>query len=125
MKVWHPRARFETIAVDVLEISPTYATGMKKVVVIVNVFSRLMMAIAMPAETAVAIAEELFERRIAIFGPPVRVLSDRGKVFVSEVVQNFCARVGTKKEFTSTSAPKTNGMVECFMRRHAGTWPSS
>jgi Integrase zinc binding domain len=26
MQVWHPKARFETIAVDVLEISPTSAT---------------------------------------------------------------------------------------------------
>jgi RNase H-like domain found in reverse transcriptase len=56
-EVWHPKARFETIAVDILEISPTSATGMKKVVVIGDVFSRFMMAIAMPAETATAIAE--------------------------------------------------------------------
>jgi hypothetical protein len=34
MQVWHPKARLETIAVDVLKISPTSATGMKKVVVI-------------------------------------------------------------------------------------------
>jgi hypothetical protein len=61
MQVWHPKARFETIAVDVLEISPTSATGMKKVVVIGDVFSRFMMAIAVPAETAAAIAEVLFE----------------------------------------------------------------
>jgi Integrase zinc binding domain len=40
LQVWHPKARFETIAVDVLEISPTSATGMKKVVVIGDVFSR-------------------------------------------------------------------------------------
>jgi hypothetical protein len=38
MQVWHPEARFETIAVDVLEISPTSATGMKKVVVIGDFF---------------------------------------------------------------------------------------
>jgi hypothetical protein len=52
MQVWHPKSRFETIAVDVLEISPTSATGMKKVVLIGNVFSRFMMVIAVPAETA-------------------------------------------------------------------------
>jgi Integrase zinc binding domain len=80
MQVWNPKARFETIAVDVFEISPTSATGMKKVVVIGDVFSRFMMAIAVPAETAAAIAEVLFERWIAVFGLPVRRLSDRGKV---------------------------------------------
>jgi hypothetical protein len=35
---------------------------MKKVVVIGDVFSRFVMAIAVPAETAAAIAEVLFER---------------------------------------------------------------
>jgi hypothetical protein len=55
VQVWHPKARFETIAVDVLQISPTSATGMEKVVVIGDVFSRFMMAIAVPAETAAAI----------------------------------------------------------------------
>jgi hypothetical protein len=40
------------------------------VVVIGDVFSRFMMAIAVPAETAAAIAEVLFERWIAVFGPP-------------------------------------------------------
>jgi RNase H-like domain found in reverse transcriptase/Integrase zinc binding domain len=38
MLVWHPKARFEMIAVDLLEISPTSATGIKKVVVIGDVF---------------------------------------------------------------------------------------
>jgi hypothetical protein len=90
--------------VDVLEISPTFATGMKKVVVIGDVFSRFMMAIAVPAETAAAIAEVLFERWIAVFGLPVRLLSDRGKVFVSEVMQNLCARVRTKKAIRSCAA---------------------
>jgi hypothetical protein len=42
MQVWHPKARFERIGVDVLDISPTSATGMKKVVLIGDVFSRFM-----------------------------------------------------------------------------------
>jgi Integrase zinc binding domain len=79
VQVWHPKARFEKIAVDVLEISPTSATRMKKVVVIGNAFSPVMMAIAVPAETATVIAEVLLERWIAVFGPPVRILSDRGE----------------------------------------------
>jgi Integrase zinc binding domain len=29
MQVWHPKARFETISVDVLELSPTSATSME------------------------------------------------------------------------------------------------
>jgi transposase InsO family protein len=33
---------------------------------------------------------------------------------VSEVVQNLCARVGSKKIFTSPYAPQTDGTVERF-----------
>jgi hypothetical protein len=56
-------------------------------------FFRFAMAIAVPAETTVAITEVLFkERWIAVFDPPVRLLSDRGKVFVLEVMQNLCPR---------------------------------
>jgi Integrase zinc binding domain len=85
MQVWHTKARFETIAVDVLEISATAATGMK-VVGIGDVISRFMMATSVPAETAAAMAEVLFERWIIVFGPPGRLVSDRGNVFVSEVL---------------------------------------
>jgi transposase InsO family protein len=35
-------------------------------------------------------------------------------VVVSEVVQNFCARVGTEKHLASPSAPQTDGMIERF-----------
>jgi hypothetical protein len=87
---------------------------MKKVFVIGDVFSRFMMAIAVPDETMAALMEVLFERRIAVFGPPVRLLSDRRKVFVSEVVQILCARVRTKKFFTGPYASQTDGMVERF-----------
>jgi hypothetical protein len=75
------------------------------------------MAIAVPAKTAAAIAafaDVLFERWIAVYGTSVRLLSDRRKVFVSEVVQNLCAKVGTKKYFTSPYASQTAGMVDLF-----------
>jgi hypothetical protein len=58
--------------------------------VIGDVFSQFLMAIAVPAETAAAIAEMLFERWIAVFGPPVRLLSNRGKVFVGGCAEPLC-----------------------------------
>jgi transposase InsO family protein len=38
----------------------------------------------------------------------------RGNFYVSDVVQNLCARVGAEKLFTSPYAPQTDGMVERF-----------
>jgi transposase InsO family protein len=51
---------------------------------------------------------------LAAHNTPVRLLSDRGKVFVLVIVQNLCARVRTKKNFTSPCAPQTDGMAKRF-----------
>jgi hypothetical protein len=48
-----------------------------------------MMAIAVPAETAAAIAEVLFERWIAVFDPPVRLLSNRGRCLCRRLCKTF------------------------------------
>jgi Integrase zinc binding domain len=41
MQVWHPRARFDTVAVDVLDVSPKSRSGTKKVVVMGDLFRGL------------------------------------------------------------------------------------
>ena len=76
MQVWHPRARFHTVAVDVLEVSPKTARGNRKVLVIGDLFTRYMMAVPVATESAEVLADVLFERWITVFGPPVRLLSD-------------------------------------------------
>lgn len=114
MQVWHPRARFHTVAVDVLEVSPKSADGNRKVIVMGDLFTRFMVAVPVAEEKAEVVAGVLFDRWISIFGPPVRILSDRGKPFVSGVVRSLCARIGTKKVFTTPYAPQTDGMVERF-----------
>lgn len=102
------------MAVDILEISPTLGTGMKKVVVVGDVFSRYMLAVAMEDESAKTIHEVLFTRWISVFGPPVRLLSDRGTTFLSGAVRCLCELIGTKKVSTSPCPPQMNGMVEHF-----------
>lgn len=116
MQKWHPSARFHTIAVDVLEISPESSSGCKKVVVIGDLFTRFMQAIPTKDETSETIAKVLFERWISVFGPPVRILSDQGKPFVSAVIKCLCQKVGSQKIFTSPYHPQTDGCVERFNR---------
>lgn len=47
MQVWHSRSLFHTVAVDVLEVSPTSGNG-NKVVIIGDLFTHYMMAIPFP-----------------------------------------------------------------------------
>lgn len=48
---WHPKVRFETAAKDILEISPTSGSEMKKALVIGDVFLRYMLANPMLGDT--------------------------------------------------------------------------
>lgn len=60
--MWNPSARFETVSMDVLEISPKSKSGMKKVLVIGDVFTRFMLAIALRGESMEEVVEVLFDR---------------------------------------------------------------
>jgi hypothetical protein len=116
MRNWHPRARFHTVATDVREISPTSFSGCSKVAVIGDLVTRFMVAVPLRDEKAETIAKVLFDRWIAIFGPPLRLLSDQGKPFVSAMVKYLRAKVGTEKTETAPYHPQSDGYVEWFNR---------
>jgi transposase InsO family protein len=75
-----------------------------------------MVAVQVRDEKAETIAEVLFDRWIAIVGPPLRLFSDRGKPFVSSIVKYLCAKVGTEKIETAPYHPQSDGCVERFNR---------
>jgi hypothetical protein len=113
MRNWHPRSRFHTVATDVTEISPTSSSGCSKVAVVGDLFTRFMDAVPLRDEKAETIAEVSFDRGIAICGPPLRLLSDQGKPFVSAMVKYLCAKEGTEKIETAPYHPQSDGCVEC------------
>jgi transposase InsO family protein len=75
-----------------------------------------MVAVPLRDEKAETIAEVLFDRWIAIFGPPFRLLSDLGKPFAFGVVKYLCAKVSTEKIETAPYHPQSDGCVERFNR---------
>lgn len=80
---------------DILEISPTSECDMKKVVVSGELFSKYVVVIPVQNQTAEKIAEELSTRWISFSCPPLRLLSDQGKVLMGDVVRHLCAGTGT------------------------------
>jgi len=113
---YHPRRRFELVAVDVLEMTPVTSRGNRKILVVGDMFTRFVVAVAMADEGADTVARELFERWISVFGPPEQLLSDRGPNFTGEVIGHLCRMVGTRKVFTSAYHPQGNGFVERYNR---------
>jgi Integrase core domain len=116
MVMHHPSRRFELVAVDVLEMTPVTPRGNRKVLVIGDMFTRFIMALAMPDEKAETVSRLPFDRWVTVFGPPEQLLSDQGRNFVGGVIEHLCKKVGTRKIFTSAYHPQTNGFIERYNR---------
>lgn len=114
MKMWHPVRRFQWMAVDVLEVSPRSKSGNIKVLVMGDLFSRFVWAVPIRYEKSPTVALAILNEWMLRFGPPERLLSDRGKNFVSETIAKLCELVGTRKIFTSPFHPQTDGFIERF-----------
>ena len=69
---------------------------------------------AVPDQTALTIARLLVEQVISWHGAPSQLLSDHGPAFLSNLVQELCALMGTKKVNTTTYHPQTDRLVEQF-----------
>jgi transposase InsO family protein len=116
MEQYTPRRRFELVAMDITTFSPTGVGGEKKILVIGDVFTRFLLAIPPQDEKSQTVADALWTRWFAVFGPPERLLTDLGKPLVSDIMKSLCRRAGVDKIFTSAYHPETNGMIERFNR---------
>jgi transposase InsO family protein len=116
MVEWTPSRRFEVVAADFLTISPTTRTGMKKVLVITDCFTRFVVAVALSDETAPTLVRALLDRWFLVFGPPERFLTDRGASFTGGMLRGVAEKLGIKKVWTSPYHPQCDGMVERLNR---------
>jgi transposase InsO family protein len=82
------------------------------VLVIGDMFTRFIMALAMPNEKAETVSRSFLDRWVTVFGPPEQLLSDQGSNVVGGVIEHLCKKVGTRKIVTSAYHPQTNGFIE-------------
>jgi hypothetical protein len=80
------------------------------------------MAVAMKDEKAETVARIMFEKWIKVFGPPEYLLSDRGRNFTFELIENLCKNVGTKKISTSAYHPQSKGFIERYNQTLCKRW---
>jgi len=104
--------RFEYVSIDVTTITPATKEGFCKLLIIVDRFSRFVVAVPMKNEAARTCAEAFVSGWVSIFGPPVKLLSDRAPVFVNGVLKWTSITLGIAQIFTSAYCPSTNRMVE-------------
>lgn len=88
---YQARRRGEIVAVDVLTITPSSTAGHTKVLVIADAFTRWCVTTPIIDETASTVAQELYTKWFCVFGPPEKLLSDRGRTFAGKVIERICS----------------------------------
>lgn len=104
----------EMVAFDILGPLPETKRGHKYIFLVVDLFSRHAEPYALTSEekTAMGCASKLADDYIVRWGCPRYLLSDRDAEFTAKVAKDVYRMLGTKKRFTSSFHPQTNGCVE-------------
>lgn len=92
------------------------SAGNRWAIVAVDHLTRYAETAALPAATARDVASFLLRRFILRHGPPQELLSDRGRVFLSEVVEAILQECHVVHRTTTAYHPQTNGLTERFNR---------
>ena len=79
---------------------------------IVDHFMRYTKAYVMKDQKALTATKTLYNGFISIFGAPKRILTDQGKAFMSEFVEQLCSQFGISQSTTTAYHPQGNGKVE-------------
>jgi len=107
---------FQDIAVDLYGPLARTAARHRFILVITDRFTNLVRALPMDGTTAVACASAVLDYWVAAYGPPDRLLSDRGPQFTSHFWGQVCNLLSIKPKVTSPSHPETNEQTERFNR---------
>ena len=86
----------------------------KNVLVMTDHFTRYALAVVTKDQTAKMVVKVFYECFIAVFGAPAKLLSDRGAIFTSALVEELCSAFGIQKCRTTAYHVQCNRQVECF-----------
>jgi hypothetical protein len=105
---------FDRLGIDI--VGPLKLTSTKKryIIVATDYFTKWPEARAIEKADAVTVAWFLYEEIICRHGCPREILSDRGAVFVSQVVANLVEIMGSHHRLTSAYHPQSNGLTERY-----------
>ena len=82
------------------------------IIVFVDCYSRFTILVPASNHTADTVSEALLRHVVPYFGTPRRLLSDRGREFVSEVWEKLTTTLGIQRVLTSPYHPEGNSINE-------------
>jgi hypothetical protein len=107
-----PSRCFDEISLDVVGPLPVTSSGMKYILVIQDRLSRWISFLPMNNTSAETTSRVFLKDWICVYGPPKKILTDRGRNFVSAYFQGLAKLLGAKPVNTVAYRPQANGMNE-------------
>ena len=105
----------ELIHLDFLTLrGKTEDTKNINILIVTDHFTKYAQAYATPKQTAILVAHTLWENFLVHYGWPEKILTDQGKSFENNLIQELCDLAQVKKLHTSPYHPETNGQCQCF-----------
>lgn len=111
-----PSAPFESVGIDLYGPLPSTQCGYRWIVTAVDHLTRYAETAPIRSGTAAEVAEFILHNIILRHGAPRVLLSDRGRAFLSTVVEELLRASHTTHKTTSSYHPQTNGLTERFHR---------
>ena len=108
LKLFPATAPLESISIDLLGDLIRTPRGNRWLLVITDRFSKLVRTVPLKRITAAEIAKAFVHHWVFVYGPPLSVLEDNGKQFVSRLLQEVCRILGIRNVFTTTYIPPPN-----------------
>lgn len=107
---------FQRVGMDFLGPLTSSQDGNKYVVVIIDYHTKWVETVATPDATAASAAKAFMQAVVLRHGAPETVLTDRGRHFVSEMMEELFRLLDTNHARTTAYHPQTNGLCERFNR---------
>ena len=104
----------DRVGVDLMGPFPQTTTGNRYILVVGDYFTRWMEAYAVPDQQAETVARRFVLDFVSRLGAPLRLVSDQGRQFVSEIMKDVCKLLQIVQTRTTPYRPSANGLVERF-----------
>lgn len=103
---------FQRVSIDLIGPLPTSEAGNKYIAVVVDHFTKWVIADSLEDKSAVVVADFLLRHVYLRYGIPEAVLSDNGTEFVNELQSWICSQLDINHVKATAYHPQSNGQVE-------------
>jgi transposase InsO family protein len=102
----------QRVHVDLFGPLATSGRGKKFVLTLTDAFTKYVELVALPDKSAETVARAIFDKYVCRYGPPVEILSDGGREFCNQVLDELCKCMQIERSKTSPYHPQCNAQAE-------------